>query len=74
MSHLCPSRFARLEAQPPAEGAARAPLPALEEQLCLMTSQGWQGEGSPDRLDAMVLALTELTTGKTVIVVGWFNF
>ena len=35
-------------------------LAALEDQLCAMTAQGYQGEGSPDRLDAMVWALTEL--------------
>ena len=25
-----------------------------------MTAQGWQGTGSPDRLDALVWALTDL--------------
>ncbi|WP_282095651.1 DNA-packaging protein [Epibacterium ulvae] len=35
-------------------------LTALEEQMCQMTPQGYQGTGSPDRLDALVWALTEL--------------
>lgn len=35
-------------------------LGALEDQMCAMTAQGYDGEGSPDRLDAMVWALTEL--------------
>jgi phage terminase large subunit-like protein len=32
----------------------------LEDQMCRMTLAGYQGEGSPDRLDALVWALTEL--------------
>lgn len=32
----------------------------LEDQMCAMTSGGFLGEGSPDRLDAAVWALTEL--------------
>jgi phage terminase large subunit-like protein len=35
-------------------------LGALEEQMCQMAATGWQGSGSPDRLDALVWALTEL--------------
>lgn len=35
-------------------------LQALEEQMCRMTAQGWTGAGSPDRLDALVWALTDL--------------
>jgi phage terminase large subunit-like protein len=35
-------------------------LAALEDQMCRMTAQGWQGQGSPDRLDALVWALTDL--------------
>ncbi len=35
-------------------------LAALEEQMCQMTVQGFLGKGSPDRLDALVWALTEL--------------
>ncbi|VDC31792.1 DNA-packaging protein [Pseudogemmobacter humi] len=32
----------------------------LEAQMVQMTRTGWQGQGSPDRLDALVWALTEL--------------
>ena len=35
-------------------------LGALEEQMCRMTLTGYEGTGSPDRLDALVWALTEL--------------
>jgi phage terminase large subunit-like protein len=35
-------------------------LQVLEEQMCKMTATGWQGAGSPDRLDALVWALTDL--------------
>ncbi len=32
----------------------------LEEQMCQMTAQGYLGRGSPDRVDALVWALTDL--------------
>lgn len=35
-------------------------LGRLEEQMFLMTAQGFSGRGSPDRVDALVWALTEL--------------
>jgi phage terminase large subunit-like protein len=35
-------------------------LAALEEQMCLMTPRGFEGQGSPDRVDALVWALHEL--------------
>lgn len=35
----------------------------LEDELCLFTPQGWEGEGSPNRADAAVWALTELLVG-----------
>jgi Uncharacterized conserved protein len=35
-------------------------LAALEAQMCLMTAQGFAGSGSPDRVDALVWALTDL--------------
>jgi phage terminase large subunit-like protein len=38
---------------------------ALEDQLCAFTTQGYRGEGSPDRADALVWALTELMLGET---------
>ena len=38
-------------------------LAAVEDQLCAMTPSGYVGEGSPDRADALVWALTELMLG-----------
>ena len=35
-------------------------LAALEAQMCQMTAQGYLGKGSPDRVDALVWALTDL--------------
>jgi phage terminase large subunit-like protein len=35
-------------------------LPKLEAQMCQMTAQGYLGKGSPDRVDALVWALTDL--------------
>lgn len=35
-------------------------FPKLEEQMTQMTTAGYEGEGSPDRVDALVWALTEL--------------
>ena len=32
----------------------------LEDQACSMSPEGFIGEGSPDRVDALVWALTEL--------------
>lgn len=41
-------------------------FPDLEDQLCNFTASGYVGEGSPDRADALVWALTELMLdGKT---------
>jgi len=44
----------------------------LEDQLCGMSAAGYEGDGSPDRLDAMVWVMTELfpamTRTKTRIV------
>lgn len=38
-------------------------LAMLEDQMCLMGPDGYAGEGSPDRVDAAVWALTELMLG-----------
>ncbi|MCC6482192.1 MAG: DNA-packaging protein, partial [Sphingomonadaceae bacterium] len=38
-------------------------FPPLEDQMCAMTPAGYVGEGSPDRADALVWALTELMLG-----------
>lgn len=35
-------------------------FPELEGQMTQMTNEGYQGEGSPDRVDALVWAMTEL--------------
>ena len=35
-------------------------LDRLEAQMCLMTQKGYQAKGSPDRVDALVWALTDL--------------
>lgn len=35
----------------------------LEDEMCLMTSSGFAGEGSPNRVDALVWALTEVMLG-----------
>ena len=37
-----------------------ADLSDLEDQMCAMTARGYEGKGSPDRVDALVWALTEL--------------
>lgn len=45
-------------------------LPQLEDQQCAFTGTGYVGEGSPDRADALVWAITELMLkpepGKTL--------
>ena len=38
-------------------------LGTLEEQMCQMTVRGYEGRGSPDRVDALVWALQELILG-----------
>lgn len=35
-------------------------LGPLEDQMCAMTAEGYRGKGSPDRVDALVWAMTEL--------------
>jgi len=46
-------------------------FPMLEEQMCAATTMGYMGEESPDRLDAMVWAMTELMLkGQTPVMVG----
>src|SRR5713226_7437804 len=35
-------------------------FPALEAQMCLITAAGYQGEGSPDRVDSLVHGFNEL--------------
>ena len=38
-------------------------FPDLEEQMGMVTTAGYQGSGSPDRMDALVWTLTELMLG-----------
>lgn len=38
-------------------------FPTLEDQMVLMTSHGYEGERSPDRLDALVWAVSDLFEG-----------
>ena len=42
-------------------------FPELEDQMSAMTSSGFASAGSPDRVDALVWALTELSTNFVVI-------
>jgi|tagenome__1003787_1003787.scaffolds.fasta_scaffold20985522_5 phage terminase large subunit-like protein len=39
------------------------PFTELEDQMAAMTSEGFMGDGSPDRVDAMVWALSDLMVG-----------
>ena len=41
------------------------PFADLEDQMCNFTASGFIGEGSPDRADALVWALTELMLEQT---------
>lgn len=36
----------------------------LEDQMCMMSTKGFVGKGSPDRVDALVWAITELMLGQ----------
>lgn len=40
-------------------------FPELEDQMCQIDASGYIGEGSPDRADALVWALTELLLGDS---------
>jgi phage terminase large subunit-like protein len=44
----------------------------LEDQMIKMTAGGYVGDGSPDRLDALVWALSELSQGQTARYHGMF--
>ena len=41
-------------------------LGALEDQMCAMTTSGFKGRGSPDRVDALVWALHELIVAPSL--------
>ena len=54
MTRLVESAIARFS-------VSHAPgLEELEDQMCQMTAQGYAGKGSPDRVDALVWAITDL--------------
>lgn len=42
-------------------------LGQLEAQMCQMAATGWAGKGSPDRVDALVWALTELMVDPAAV-------
>src|SRR5256885_2066118 len=46
-------------------------MPALEDELVAFTTEGYLGDGSPDRADAMIWALTELMLRESVME-PWF--
>lgn len=47
------------------ERVTHAPgLSELEDQMCKITLKGYEGKGSPDRVDALVWALTELLVSQ----------
>lgn len=46
------------------------PFTALEDQMCMMTTQKYEGTGSPDRVDALVWALADLSQGAQFQVFG----
>ena len=49
------------------------PFPALEDQLVGFTTDGYVGEGSPDRADAAIWALIELMLAPADAA-GWLDF
>lgn len=52
-----------------------AGLGELEDQCLNMTASGWMGERSPDRLDAMVWGMSELSQGGPGFsIIGMFHF
>ena len=47
-------------------------LGELEDQMCNMTSAGYMGERSPDRVDSLVWGLTDLSQGREIRIIGVF--
>ncbi len=62
VSHLAP------------DGAAEYPLADLEEELRLTNTTGYHGPGSPNRMDALVWALSELMLGDSFDAEEWRRF
>ncbi|MBZ9939152.1 terminase family protein [Mesorhizobium sp. BR1-1-16] len=50
-----------------------AGLADLEDQMCAMTPDGFIGDGSPDRADALVWAVTELMLGDGYNPATWIG-
>lgn len=48
-------------------------FPELEEQMGMMKAAGYEGVGSPDRLDALVWALTELMLDGEPGLIGYYR-
>ena len=48
-------------------------FPELEDQACAMTSDGYVGDSSPDRLDALVWAISDLMLGATITPTRWVH-
>src|SRR6266403_645688 len=46
-------------------------MPELEDQFLAMTSNGFVGDGSPDRLDAAVWCLHELMSAPEPGIIGY---
>ena len=47
-------------------------LGALEDQMVNMTTAGYMGERSPDRVDSLVWGLSDLSQGKQFSIIGAF--
>jgi phage terminase large subunit-like protein len=50
------------------------PLAELEHEMSRATTSGYLGDSSPNRLDALVWALTELMLGEAVKGSGYIDF
>lgn len=48
-------------------------FPELEDEMAMTTTEGYQGSGSPNRLDALVWALTELMLKKKSAYPGYIG-
>ena len=62
-SHLCETHF--LESVERLGPGVDVPVVGGVDTLCDMTIRGFQGNGSPDRVDALVWALHELILAQT---------
>jgi len=53
----------------------RVPFPEMEEQMCNFATNGYQGQKSPDRADAMIWGVSELLVGDMpgVGLLEWYE-